>query len=98
MNCKSGDRAQITGAHPCRGKDGQDCVRSVSGRIIVVTQWFETWGGRCWHYDGPPMVCPLSPTQQCRLVGFFDAELRPLPPETQVRSLDILNDIKLERV
>lgn len=85
MNCKPGDMALMfrncVPEAPCRGL--------LVGRAIVrVTRpIFTNLYGWVWQYEGPLLPCPKNPSG-CRIPGLLDDELKPLPPEEEVRQYD----------
>ena len=84
MNCKSGDRALVwrncLRDEPCRDL----AVGRVIVKVLFAVQ--TPLYGPVWTYEGPLVRCPKN--SACRFPTFLDAELKPLPPEGEVREHD----------
>ena len=86
MTCTSGDRAIVWRVHPSRDSHGVGCIEKCIDRVIVqVTKPFHVFGGMCWEV-AEPVMCPRNPN--CTIIAFFDHELKPLPPEEDVKAAD----------
>ena len=94
MTCTSGDCAIVWRVHASRGQRGSECVKACIGRVIVqVTTPFVTGdGGLAWNFAGEAIPCPVKPLG-CRILAFYDYELKPLPPEEAVKDHDLVVEL-----
>lgn len=67
------------------------CLDGLIGRAVIKCGDLYMEHGEWFWYAAEPVPCPHSKSG-CTFVAFADQDLRPFPPEKDVRDMDAKND------